>query len=169
MNRLRKRPAYAGALRLLDVGETRGSIFAPEPPLLFPCEEAARLAEEERRRACPPPRSAMPIVNNEDVAAGPAKRPRDERRRKTLKPIIRAHPPSPLHRDSPTSENVKCVGATPFFPESGVRSGNPAHRRANVWPWDVPCPLFFLEPPLLLSRTTVWPRGLGKGPAGPPR
>jgi hypothetical protein len=35
MNRLRKRPAYAGALRLLDVGETKESIFPPEPPLLF--------------------------------------------------------------------------------------------------------------------------------------
>ena len=28
MNRLGKHPAYAGALRLLDVGQTRGSIFS---------------------------------------------------------------------------------------------------------------------------------------------
>ena len=36
MNRLRKRPAYAGILRLLDVGETEAWIFPPEPPLLHP-------------------------------------------------------------------------------------------------------------------------------------
>jgi hypothetical protein len=35
MNRLRKRPVYAGVLRLLDLGETRASIFPPEPPLFF--------------------------------------------------------------------------------------------------------------------------------------
>jgi hypothetical protein len=29
LNRLWKRPAYAGALRLLDVGEKKGSIFPP--------------------------------------------------------------------------------------------------------------------------------------------
>ena len=40
MNRLRKRPAYAGALRLLDVGQTRAWIFPPEPPLFLPCADA---------------------------------------------------------------------------------------------------------------------------------
>jgi hypothetical protein len=35
MNRLRKRPADAGVVRLRDMGWTRAWIFPPEPPLLF--------------------------------------------------------------------------------------------------------------------------------------
>jgi hypothetical protein len=60
MNRLRKRPADAGALRLLDVGLTKGSIFPPEPPLLLPCADATHLAQEERRRAVPGTSGAGP-------------------------------------------------------------------------------------------------------------
>jgi hypothetical protein len=51
VNRLRKRPAYAGVLRFVDLGSAKGSIFPPEPPLLLPCADATRLVEEECPRA----------------------------------------------------------------------------------------------------------------------
>jgi hypothetical protein len=42
MNRLRKRPAYAGALRRLDMGWKNRSIFPPEPPLPLHCTQDSR-------------------------------------------------------------------------------------------------------------------------------
>jgi hypothetical protein len=62
MNRLRKRPAYAGVVRLLDVGWTRAWIFPPEPPLLPSCADATRLTEEGRPLA---PSASAINVNGE--------------------------------------------------------------------------------------------------------
>lgn len=67
MNRLRKRPAYAGALRLLDVGETRGSIFPPEPPLLLHGADASMVPTTKAMRSLT--RRIRPAARKHQIAA----------------------------------------------------------------------------------------------------
>jgi hypothetical protein len=69
MNRLRKRPAYAGALRLLDVGETKGSIFPPEPPLLLHCADASTVPTTKAMGSLT--RKICPAARKHQIAAHP--------------------------------------------------------------------------------------------------
>jgi hypothetical protein len=80
MNRLRKRPADAGALRLLDVGETKGSTFSLNRLFLFSDSPVARTTRDMlcRTRNNEDLTPFLPLIA--DLRAGPqSPRPRSSR------------------------------------------------------------------------------------------
>ena len=151
MNRLRKRPADAGALRLLDVGETKESIFPPEPPLLLHGADASMVPTTKAmgsltRSICPAapllklrirddPRSPSEGDPKENDATG--ERP---------KPLLE-HAWPILRRDADTILADR-LRATPLLAMRHHPHSSPLHRCTGTCPHAACSSPYTLSPPI---------------------